>query len=329
MLLCIITIDYMIGVVFAMDRLTYEKIEAMARTPGALADTIEYVAQGVNKFVRRQERVLICFPKREPGSLASIMETAVRSVGGIPLLWGPDYRWKALLRQAFSTRATTIIGPPLIILGLSKLAKATGTPLFIHNVLTAGYPCQEWMTEGIQKGLDCRTWDCFSPGMGSVVGGFSCGKSMGIHLREDIYSVEILDTAGAPLPEHTIGEVVFYPNSDPTLRCRTMDKARLETAPCPCGCNSPRLMDVQPGLSADPTLVQIGAQLQTWTSVLDCKLRRGPFGLELEAVVFRGEKLPKLPSCAKQVVRIWDPARDMPFWWVPGAQKTDFNGESH
>lgn len=323
------SIFFMIGVVYAMDQQVYEQLEAMARMPQVLADTIEYVSDGMKKFIRRQERVLICFHGREPEGLGRIMEEAVRRAGGIPLQWGPDYRWKALLKQAFSTRATTVIGPPLIVLGLAKLARATGTPLFIRNVMTAGYPCLDWMIEGLQRGLDCKTWGCFGPGTGSVIGGISCGKSLGVHLRDALYSVEIVDAAGMPLPDGEIGNVVLFPKGNSGLRCQTADRARLEKAPCPCGCTSPRLMDIQPGFQIDLDLAELGAHLQSWTSVLDCKIQKGPYGLELEAVVFRGEKLPKLPSCAKQVVRIWNPDMDMPFWWVPEREKSEFHGESH
>ena len=53
-------------------------------------------------------------------------------------------------------------------------------------------------------------------------------------------------------------------------------------------------------------------ELHSWTSILDCKVNKGSYGLELELVVFPGEKLPKLPTCAKLVIRPWDPDTDIP-----------------
>ena len=61
----------------------------------------------------------------------------------------------------------------------------------------------------------------------------------------------------------------------------------------------------------------LGQQLQSWTSILDCRLNKGEYGLEIEIVTFPGEKLPKLPSAAKLVVRPWDSDTDEPFWYVP------------
>ena len=34
--------------------------------------------------------------------------------------------------------------------------------------------------------------------------------------------------------------------------------------------------------------------------------------MEIEVVTFQGEKLPKLPSAAKLVIRSWDPQTDEP-----------------
>ena len=66
------------------------------------------------------------------------------------------------------------------------------------------------------------------------------------------------------------------------------------------------------------SLIKLARDLLTWSSVLDCRIRRGECGLALEMVVFPGEKLPKLPTVAKQIVRPWNPEEDTPFLEVPG-----------
>ena len=65
--------------------------------------------------------------------------------------------------------------------------------------------------------------------------------------------------------------------------------------------------------NVDPELLALSNSINRWTSVLDCRLERSAAGLEIEIVVFPGEKLPKLPSCARLVVRPWDPEHDEPF----------------
>ena len=71
-------------------------------------------------------------------------------------------------------------------------------------------------------------------------------------------------------------------------------------------------MDIHPAQRFQDDVLSLYQQFHAWTSILDCRVVKGAYGLELELVVFPGEKLPKLPSCAKQVIRAWDPDRDAP-----------------
>jgi len=60
-------------------------------------------------------------------------------------------------------------------------------------------------------------------------------------------------------------------------------------------------------------LSELGESLHYWSSILDCRMEKTEYGLELELVVFPGEKLPKLPTTAKLVVRPFNPETDEPF----------------
>lgn len=299
-----------------MAHLAFSKMAALAREPKALEATVSYLA-GKLSFLKPNEKVLILFPGKDPERFGALMRRAVLQRGASPIMWEGDLRWKALLRLAFSSRASTIVGPPLVILGLSKLAKYNGTPLSIRNVVTAGYPCLDWMIDGIIRGLDCRIWGCFEPGGDAVVAGFSCGRSLGVHLRSEEYGAEIVDADGKPLPEGEVGEIILFPQKAPTLRCSVSDHARLETSPCLCGSAAPRLMDIRHGSDTDTEMTSLGQYLHSWSSVLACSVVRGEYGLELEMVIFPGEKLPVLPNCAKQIIRPWDPETDEPFLHVP------------
>ena len=201
-------------------------------------------------FLRKNEKVLICLPNRE-GGLGRKVERAVLHHGAIPVSWGEDLRWKNLLWTAFSQKVNTIIGPPLVILGLSKLSYANGTPLYVRNVVCAGPPCLDWMKEGIVQGLDCN---------------LMIGDDLGEDRR------------------------VFY---------------------------------------NDPELNGLRQELHSWTSILDCRLEKGQYGLELEIIAFPGRQLPKLPSCAKMVVRHWDPERDVPFGLIRNWENLSFSQENH
>lgn len=290
------------------------------------AKTVAYLTGHLRSFVRPGERVLICLEK---GGLCGLMEQAVACCGGRPVLWGEDRRWKQLLRLAFSSRATTIIGTPLILLGLSKLKQAKHTPLFIRNVVTAGYPCYDWMLEGIVKGFDCRIRGCFGLDTSGVVAGFSCNCSRGVHLRSSEYSLEVVDGQGKPLPEGAQGRWVLWPADHPELRYSPGELCRLDRSPCPCGDPSPRILDLRSVDMEDNELSDLAQYLLSWTSVLDFTLNRGPYGLEIQLIYFPGEKLPTLPSCARQVVRPWDPEKDEPFPYEPGRKYAGNFPESH
>lgn len=306
----------------------FAKIAELASRPESVEKSVQYLEVHIRKFLRKRERVLICFSE-DDGAICHIFERAVRRSDGIPLLLGEDRRWKTILKIAFANKCNAIIGPPLMVLGLSKAARYMGTPLYTRNVLLAGYPCMEWMVEGIQRGLDCKVWGCYDPGVGAVVAGFSCGKSVGVHLRTEEYGVDIVDGSGVSVPPGTVGNVFVYPVSDPELRFDTSDRGKLETAVCPCGCTSPRLQAIAAGKYADSMLSKLGEELHRWTSILDCRLEECGYGLELEMVVFPGEKLPKLPSFAKMVIRPWDLETDEPFPHTFIMKNRHFSEENH
>ena len=299
------------------------RIEELARGPEAVQATIEYLADKL-RFLKQGEKVLICFRDHEENSISWLMEQAVIRRGAVPILWGEDQRWIRLLRLAFSNRVTTVIGFPLIVLGLCKLSRYNGTPLFIRNVVTAGYPCLDWMIDGVRKGLDCESWGCFGPGTGAVVAGFSCGKSLGVHLRDDVYGIEILGPDGRSAVPGEMGEMILYPKAEPEVRCPLGEDARIDASLCDCGSDEVRLLDLRPGRATDMELAGLGQALHSWTSVLDCYIHKGVYGLELELVVFPGEKLPELPNCAKQVIRPWCPDTDEPMWYHPRTAGVEF-----
>lgn len=301
----------------ALHQEIYRKIVKRSMEPQNQEKTIQYLTEHLKKILRRQERVLICFGEYARGDLSWLMEQAVLRCGALPVVWGPDHRWKTLLRLAFSTKASTIIGEPLLALGLMKLMRVYTTPLYVRRFISAGYPSLSWMIQGIRQGFDCACDGCFSLGLSGVVAGFSCGRDREIHLWDSEYGVDILGDDGNLLPPGELGQIVLYPRERPELRLPMGEFARLVTESCACGCREPRLTDFHPGRTQDASLVAIGEELQKWTSVLDCRMRKGESGLEMEIVIFPGEKLPKLPQAAKLVVRPFDPETEEPFWYVP------------
>ena len=296
-----------------MQQEVFLRMAEASRKPDAQERTIAYLAEHLCHFLRKQERVLICFLEQEEGGLSWLMEKAVLACGATPVTIGEDLRWKSILRLAFVNRVTAIIGEPLVILGLAKLKKHSGTPLAVRRVITSGYPCPEWMIEGISNGLDCEIGGCFALQNSGIVAGFACGHSWGVHIRETEYGVDVVDKKGVSLAPGELGEIVLYPRSAPHLRCSLGENARRITQTCRCGSSTLRLTDMSPGRGSYSDLTALSQNLHSWTSILDCRLHKGSGGLEIEIVCFQGEKLPKLPSAAKLVIRPWQPETDEPF----------------
>jgi len=301
-----------------MVRSAFEQILAITAQKGELEATVEYLTECLRPIIKQGESVLICFPRDENTDLGSIAWKAVRGCGGFPVCWEQDLRWRELLRLAFISRATTIIAPPLVVLGLSKLAAFQRVPLYLTNAVLAGYPCLEWMMDGIENGLDCRLWGIFGPGIQSILSGFSCQCGRGVHIREDQFGIEIVDESGKELPDCQYGRVMIYHRDLPEVLCEVPARGSILDRRCPCGNPSIKLVGVDMGLPKESSLFKIAEELLYWNSILDCRLERTPHGLEMEIVCFQGEKMPRFPDCAKLVLRAWNPEKDIPLFLTNG-----------
>lgn len=303
----------------------YEKLYRIETTPAALDATREFLAERLRVFMYKEEPVLICFPDEGPKSFGGIVGQAVRDCGGVPVFWGPDYRWMELLRQAFNTHAHTIVANPLVVLGLMKVAKVTSTPLYIHNVVLGGYPYARWMLDDVKKGLDCRIWGCYSVRSGPVVVGFTCSQEAGIHVRDDRYTAEVQDESGEALPDPKRGRLVFRSNADPSVVYDPEETSILMHQPCSCGSDAPRIVETIYVGKENPTKNALEERFLGWSSVLDFRATQTESGVDLELVSFPGEPLPPLPSCARLNVRHWDPETEVPFFMLDNFVKRSEN----
>lgn len=291
-----------------MDSVLQQVLERM-NTPEELENTIRYLTEKIGRFLKRRERVLICLPDTV-GSFGWVMGQAVERCEGVPFFLGQDRRWKTLMRTAFSSRCSTIVAEPLVLLGVSKLAKAMGVPLFIRNAIFVGYPCMPWMREGIQRGLDCATYGCVEPG--GVVAGFVTKGDTRLWLRSELFDAWTRDQQGNRLPDNEEGEIVLRLLGDEEIFYPIGNYGRI----CHVPGEGVYMHGLSMGRRVEPDIAKLSGHLHRWTSILDCRVTRGSYGLELEIVTFPGEKLPKLPSCAKQVVRPWEPETEVPLFLV-------------
>ena len=291
----------------------FQKILELETTPEALEASAEYLAGKMKPFLQTLEPVLICFPDEGPASLGGVFKEAVLRCDATPIFWGPDYRWKALLQLAFQSHANTIVAHPRVILGLMKLARATMTPLYVYDVIACGDPFPRWMVHGVKRGLDCQIWGCYCVDNGPVVAGFSCVQEAGIHIREDVFDLDVQYPEESPKFGPKRGRLFFRSRKNPDLVYDPEEVAMVQQQSCACGCREPRVVET---LSSRPEIlsrITLEDRLLQWSSVLDFKAEYTESGAALDMVVFPGESLPKIPSFAKQTVRPWNPDTDVPF----------------
>ena len=291
----------------------YRKLMDLETTPEALEATVSYLTQRMKPFLQTLEPVLICFPDEGPASLGGIFKEAALRCEAMPVFWGPDYRWKELLKLAFETHANTIVGHPLVILGLTKLVKATATPLYVYDVIVGGYPFGRWMVKSLREGLDCKIWGSYAVRSGPVLAGFTCPQEAGIHIREDVLRPFVRDEAGNRIDGTGHGRLYFESVKAPNVVYDPQETATVQYQPCSCGCDEPRVVATHYIGADNPSRAALDETILSWSSVLDYRVSYTESGMALEMVVFPGEFIPKLPSFAKMDVRPWDPERDVPF----------------
>ena len=290
----------------------YKKLYDLETTPEALEETTRYLEERFRQFLKKKEPVLICFPDDGPTGFGHLVGQAVRACEAEPIFWGPGYRWKDLLWQAFQSHAETIVASPWIILGLMKLAKFTRTPLYVSDVVLGGYPYAKWMVEDVKKGMDCRVWGCYTIRSGPVLAGFTCNQEAGIHIRDDILNAVIVDEAGNPQLDSKRGKFLMTYRKDENLIYDPEETSILMHQPCSCGCDSPRIVDVIYTGGGEFSAHALEEKLLPWSSVLEFRYQVTEHGVDLEVVVFPGTVLPDMPSCAKLTVRAWSPDEDIP-----------------
>ena len=290
----------------------YNRILQQETTPEALEATVCYLVDQLRPFLKTPEPVLVCFPDEGPASLGGIYKEALRRCGVETLFWGPDYRWKSLLKLAFDSKANTIVAHPLVVLGLMKISRATQTPLYIYDVILGGYPYARWMIDGLKQGMDCRIWGFYAIRSGPVFVGFTCPQEAGFHIRQEIFKPVVLDDENRELVGIGRGRLYFVYTKD-HLVYDPQETAIVHHQPCSCGCSFPRVVETNYVGEDNANRAKMEEQFLRWYSVLDYRTEQTESGTAMELVVFPGESLPKLPSFAKLTIRTWDPERDIPF----------------
>lgn len=121
---------------------------------------VSCITDALRPLLRDHERVFLCYFEGYDCLMADSTAQAVTDLGGEVIPWTGDRRWYGLLRQVFSSRARVLVGPPQLVLGLAKVARATRTPLPVRNVLLLGKAGGHWLLDGIRNSLDAEIHTC-------------------------------------------------------------------------------------------------------------------------------------------------------------------------
>lgn len=121
-------------------------------------------------------------------------------------------------------------------------------------------PWSENMRKELEKAFDIEAFDIY--GLSEIMGpgvGFECNQHNGLHINEDHFLVEILDTETLePVEDGQYGEVVFTTLTKqgiPLIRYRTRDISRIIPGGCACGRTFRRLERIT-GRSDDMLIIR-------------------------------------------------------------------------
>ena len=213
--------------------------------------TRDFFHHGMSTFVGPGDRVLILLPGSLPGSVGDLLREGLArmDVTGIP--HGPVSDVAQTLRVMADERVTALVGIPVQVLGLAKLAldDPGRAPSALHSVLLSTDHLPLAVARVIEQAWGCTVYDHYGTTEMGLGGGVDCGALAGYHLREADMLFEIVDPlTGRPVPDGENGEVVFTTltrRAMPLIRYRTGDVARFIPEPCPCGTVLKRMAHIE------------------------------------------------------------------------------------
>ena len=203
--------------------------------------TRDFFHWGMSTLVAPGDRVLILLPGELPGSVGYLLREGLArmDVEGIP--HGLVTELGRTLEVMRAERATALVGIPIQVLQLARVASAGGRPRCagLQSVLLSTDRVPRAAAKAIKETWGCDVYNHYGSTEMGLGGGVDCRARTGYHLREADLYFEIVDPiSGRPAPEGESGEVVFTTltrTAMPLVRYRTGDVSRFIPEPCSCG----------------------------------------------------------------------------------------------
>ncbi len=216
------------------------------------------------------------------------------------------------LRAMLEVGATVLVCTPSYALRLAEVAQEHGLDIRESSVrvtIHAGEPGASIPAtrQRIEQAWGARTFDhAGMTEMGAY--GFMCAQQSGIHVNEEEFLAEILDTqSGQPVREGEVGELVLTNLGrwgSPAIRYRTGDLVRHGGYSCPCG---RAFLHLPGGIigRADDMLIVRGVNI--YPSALANVLHRFPQVAEYRIIVTRHGEMDEIAlqvECPPEIVAV-------------------------
>ena len=205
-----------------------------------LESTVEFFSHGMATMVEPGETVIVFLPGGRPGSVGDLLARALTRTGVQPVVFGPIRDLEGARQEILRHPACCLVGIPTQILSLARLDAAEAVPRgWVNSVLLSTDYVSRAIRQELERLWGCRVFTHYGLTETGLGGGVECEAGDGYHLREaDLYTEIVDPVTGRPVADGEEGEVVFTTLTRvgmPLLRYRTGDRARMLSAPCPCG----------------------------------------------------------------------------------------------
>ncbi len=169
---------------------------------------------------------------------------------------------KKLIDLMLDLEATAIACTPSYLLHIEEVLRENNLldKVKIKTAICGAEPWSEEMRLKIEKSLNIKAFDIY--GLSEITGpgvACDCEKKNGMHICEDMFLPEIVDTQTfKPLEDGEYGELVFttlLKEALPLIRYRTKDITKITHEPCECGRTTARIAKFK-GRSDDMLIIR-------------------------------------------------------------------------
>lgn len=218
----------------------------VAFTTDDIEDIRRFFHIGIATLVEPGDMVCILMPGVRPDSIGDLLCQTLPRLGARGVLGDPTGDPATLAADLRRLRPEVLVAAPSQIRrAIADEAVCAAAKDCLRTILLSAEALPEGWKELLAGRFGATVFDHYGATETGYGGGVECEAFDGYHLRETEIYFEVVDMAtGAPVPDGTVGEVVFTTltrRGMPFVRYRTGDAARMVPGPCACGSRLRRL----------------------------------------------------------------------------------------